>query len=153
MFFVLLFLFVGIPAAEIWLLIKVGGEIGVIPTIMIVLFTGVAGAWLAKMEGLSVIGKIRKASAEGRIPGTEMLNGVLVFMGGALLLTPGFITDCVGLLMIFPPTRVLIASVLRSYFEKKIRAGTINFSNYSNMDNDRRKIDNDRVIDAEDYKE
>lgn len=153
MFFILLLLFVALPAAEIWLLIQVGSSIGVMQTILLVLFTGVAGAYLAKMEGLAVIMNIQKAASEGRVPGNEMLNGVLVFVGGALLLTPGFITDCMGLLMIFPPTRALLAISVRKYFEKKVKTGTADFSFRSNMDIQRPKIKDPTIIDADDFKD
>ncbi|HNW82455.1 MAG TPA: FxsA family protein [bacterium] len=153
MFFILLLLFVALPAAEIWLLIKVGGMIGVMPTILMILFTGVAGAYLAKMEGLAVIRNIQKASVEGRIPGNEMISGVLIFVGGALLLTPGFITDCMGLLMIFPPTRMLIAISIRKYFEKRVKAGSAGFSIHSNMNVQRPKIKDPTIIDADDFKD
>lgn len=153
MFFILLLLFVALPAAEIWLLIKVGSHIGVWQTILAVLFTGVAGAYLAKMEGLAVIKNLQKAQMEGRIPGNEMINGLLVFTGGALLLTPGFITDILGILMIFPLTRALIAVSIKRYFEKKMHSGTASFSYYSNISPHRSQLNDPDVIDADNYKD
>lgn len=153
MFFILLLLFVALPAAEIWLLIQVGSSIGVVQTILVVLFTGVAGAYLAKMEGLAVIRNIQKASMEGRIPGNEMISGLLVFAGGLLLLTPGFITDIMGILMIFPPTRALIVIFIKKYFEKKMTAGTASFSFHSNIDLQNPRIKDPGVIDADDFRD
>lgn len=148
MFFKLFILFTIIPVLELWLLIRIGGVIGFFPTVMIVIITGITGAWLAKMEGISVLAKIQHSISQGKIPKTELVNGLLVFVGGATLLTPGFITDITGLLMIFPPTRVIFATFLISYFERKIKDGSVHFY-HSGQTETRTRIDDESVIDAD----
>lgn len=149
MFFKLFILFIIVPIMDLWLLIKVGGMIGVFPTVMIVILTGVTGAWLAKMEGISVLTKIQASAAHGRMPGVEMINGVLVFVGGVMLLTPGFITDIIGLLMIFPVTRTIFASLLISYFKNKVNEGAVHFVYQGNATDSKKRIEDENVIDAD----
>ncbi|HSW61278.1 MAG TPA: FxsA family protein [bacterium] len=149
MFLKLFLLLTIVPAMELWLLIKVGGEIGFFPTLMIVVLTGITGAWLAKMEGISVLVKIQHSISQGVIPKAELVNGLLIFVGGAMLLTPGFITDIAGLLMIFPLTRSLFATILISYFERKIKEGTVHFSYHSGPTESKTRINDDSVIDAD----
>jgi UPF0716 protein FxsA len=115
---------------------------------LIVIITGITGAWLAKMEGISVLTNIQRSMSQGVIPKTELVNGLLVFIGGAMLLTPGFITDITGLLMIFPPTRAIFATFLISYFERKIKDGTVHFY-HSGQNETRTRIDDESVIDAD----
>jgi UPF0716 protein FxsA len=148
MFFKLFILFTIIPVLELWLLIEIGGVIGFFPTVLIVIITGITGAWLAKMEGISVLTNIQRSMSQGVIPKTELVNGLLVFIGGAMLLTPGFITDITGLLMIFPPTRAIFATFLISYFERKIKDGTVHFY-HSGQNETRTRIDDESVIDAD----
>src|SRR4030042_5848079 len=105
MLFKLFLLFTIVPLIELALLIKVGTYIGVLPTIIIVVLTGILGAALAKYEGLSVLNQIRGTLSEGNIPGDEMLDGLLILVGGSLLLAPGFLTDILGYTMIIPFTR------------------------------------------------
>lgn len=115
MFLRLFLLFVIVPAVELYLLIRVGSVIGVGPTLMFLLLTGVLGASLARREGLGVLQQLQTDLAQGRPPTGRLLEGLLVFIGGLLLLAPGILTDVMGLLMILGPTRRLIApSVTRA---------------------------------------
>ena len=150
MFLKLFLLFTVIPALELWLLMRVGSVIGFFPTIAIIIFTGIVGAWMARIQGLSVISNLNTSVAQGKVPGREMVNAVLVFVGGALLLTPGFITDIVGFLMIMPGSRDAISLFLISYFARKVKNGSVNFS-YHSMGGTQRKseFDDGKVIDAE----
>jgi UPF0716 protein FxsA len=116
----LFLLFTIVPIIELALLIKIGSHIGVIPTIAIVILTGIFGASLARYEGLTVLNKLRSTLAEGDIPTDELIEGMLIFVGGALLLTPGFITDIFGYLSIIPYTRRIIREYLKKYFKNKI---------------------------------
>ncbi|MBU1626676.1 membrane protein FxsA [bacterium] len=120
MLFKLFLLFTIVPLIELTLLIKVGTYIGVLPTIIIVVLTGISGAALAKYEGLSVFNQIRTTLSEADIPGDEMLDGLLILVGGALLLTPGFLTDILGFTMIIPFTRRISREYLKRYFKNKI---------------------------------
>lgn len=108
------------PVVELYLLIKVGGLIGALPTVAIVLVTGAVGASLARWQGLAALQEIRSAMDAGRVPGAELLQGFLVLAGGLLLVTPGLITDAVGLLLLVPPVRRLVAAGLTRYFRRRI---------------------------------
>jgi UPF0716 protein FxsA len=104
---ILFLLFVAMPIAEIAVLIQVGGVIGTWPTIGIVILTAFAGAFLAKMEGRAAMQRLANAMQSGEAPILPVLDAAAVFTGGLLLLTPGFITDILGLSLLFGPTRLL----------------------------------------------
>jgi UPF0716 protein FxsA len=105
-------LFLSVPLLEIFLFIQVGGWIGVWPTIGLVVLTAVAGAFLLRWQGLATLARVRRSLDRGQIPALEMVEGVLLVFGGALLLTPGFFTDVVGFLCLVPLSRHLIAGWL-----------------------------------------
>jgi UPF0716 protein FxsA len=110
----LFLIFLVLPIAELAVILQVGQLIGPWYTILLLLAVSAAGAGLVKREGLGVIRRFRRQLEAGAIPGKELADGVLILFAGALLLTPGFITDCVGLLLLMPPVRAVIrASVLR----------------------------------------
>jgi len=121
----LLLLFTVVPLVELYLLLLLGRLLGFWETVLIVLVTGIVGAWLAKREGLRVFRRWREAIAEGRMPEEGVLGGLLVLVGGVLLVTPGVLTDVVGLLLLFPPTRRLVADRLRRSAERRIQDGTV----------------------------
>jgi UPF0716 protein FxsA len=104
----LLFLFLLLPIAEIYLIVKVGQAIGILPTLAILLLDGFVGAALARSQGRTAWARFNLALAEGRIPARETFDGAMIVLGGALLLAPGFITDAVGFLLLIPPTRDLL---------------------------------------------
>ncbi|MBT3984526.1 MAG: FxsA family protein [Bacteriovoracaceae bacterium] len=133
MFFVLLLLFTVVPALEIYLLITASSAIGGGYTIGIVLLTGLVGAALAKSEGLSILGKIQSEMSKGQLPANQFIHGLLVFGGGLLLLTPGFLTDILGLSMVIPGSRHLLVSLLKGYFKKGIETGNIHFASNINF--------------------
>ncbi len=101
----LLALFLLFPLAEIYVLIRVGSLIGAIPTISLCVFTAVLGAMLMRSQGLSTMRRLQASLARGEMPAEELLEGAVVLVGGALLLTPGFITDTIGFLALIPPVR------------------------------------------------
>jgi len=105
-------LFLAVPIAEIYLLIKVGNIIGVFPTILAVIGTAVIGAFLLRQQGLSTLTRFQNNMAAGQLPATEMMEGLLLLIGGALLMTPGFFTDTMGFLCLIPPTRKIIVHFL-----------------------------------------
>lgn len=109
----ILFLFIVLPFVELTLLLRIGAEIGALNTLGIVVATGLLGGYLAKHEGLAVWRRFQAKLASGAMPGDELLDGVIVLASGALLVTPGVITDAIGLLGLFPPTRMLIKQQLR----------------------------------------
>lgn len=130
MFGILVLLFTIIPAIEIYLLINIGGAIGGANTLIIVITTGIVGAALAKSQGLAILNKIQTDLSSGKLPANQIIHGLLVFGGGLLLLTPGFLTDILGLSMVFPGTRHLIVIYAKTIFEKGIKNGNIHFSTF-----------------------
>jgi UPF0716 protein FxsA len=109
---VLLFiLFIVVPIAELYVIIQVGQAIGVLPTIAILIADSIIGSFLLKVQGRAAWRRFNAAISEGRVPTREVLDGVLVVFGGAFLLTPGFISDIVGILFLLPPTRALIRRI------------------------------------------
>lgn len=110
--FVLLFALV--PVAELYVIIRVGQTIGALNTIGLLLLISVAGAWLVKREGMHVWRRFQQQVEAGVVPGKEIADGVMVLLAGALLLTPGFLSDVVGVLLLLPPVRAGVrAAVLR----------------------------------------
>lgn len=109
---ILFILFIGMPILEIFVLIQVGSSIGALATIGIVILTAVIGTWLLRAQGLSTLSKARNRMAGGEIPAFQLMEGLALGIGGALLLTPGFITDAMGFACLFPPTRKLIINSL-----------------------------------------
>jgi len=103
--FIVLLLFVGTPALELYFMIQVGSEIGAFSTVLLVLFTAALGGVLVRMQGFSTALRVREAMARGEIPAIEMLGGVLLLISGVLLLLPGFVTDAVGFICLVPAFR------------------------------------------------
>lgn len=114
----LLFLFVVVPIVELFLLLQVGARIGFVPTLGLVVSTGVLGASLARRQGLSVLGKIQSEMKEGRPPALEMLEAAMVVIGGIVLLTPGILTDCLGFALMVPKFRRSLAHKVQVGFSK-----------------------------------
>ncbi|HEX8825287.1 MAG TPA: FxsA family protein [Archangium sp.] len=125
MFKYLFLAFTVLPFIELYLLLVIGREVGFWPTVGMVLVTGLVGAFLAKKEGLRVLRRWQESLAQGRMPEEGLVGGVLVLVGGALLVSPGVITDVLGLFLLFPPTRKLVAAVVRRRLERKVAAGTL----------------------------
>jgi len=107
-FSVLIVLFILVPLAELYVILQVGDAIGPIWTILLLAADSVLGAWLMKSQGRAVWRRFNAALSEGRAPTREVFDGVLVIFGGAFLITPGFITDIVGVFLLLPPTRALV---------------------------------------------
>lgn len=104
-FSIIPFLLLAIPLLEIGAFIVVGGQIGVLPTLGLVLVTAIAGSILLRIQGFGVINRIRQTIDAGRVPGRELVHGVMILIAGVLLLTPGFITDTLGFLLFIPAVR------------------------------------------------
>ena len=114
-----------IPAIDIAVLLISGNTIGVFPTIAFIIMTGVIGAYLAKREGLQTIKRAQEQLAYGQIPGDSVLDGICILIGGTLLLTPGFITDIAGFLLLFPPSRKPFKFLMINALRRKIEKGNI----------------------------
>lgn len=121
----LLLTFVIIPVIEIVVLLLFGQAIGVTSTLLLILFTGVIGAYLARRQGLNIIRKVQVDIEQGIMPGEAMLDGVCILAGGILLLIPGFVTDAVGLFMFIPATRRYLKNWLSAIFRRRMDRRTI----------------------------
>lgn len=123
MFLRLFLVFSLVPIIEVWLLIKIGRVIGPFPTVAILLTISLIGAWLARSQGFRIIVAIRDELAAGRLPAAHFLDGAIILAGGILLLTPGFFTDFIGLFFLFPVSRNLLKSWLRTWLQYKLLQG------------------------------
>ena len=108
------FLFLAVPVTEIAVFVLVGSKIGVLPTIGLVILTAAAGSVLLRWQGFSALARIQNELASHRVPGKEMVQGVMILLAGFLLLTPGFVTDTLGLLLFIPPVRDAVWRFLSS---------------------------------------
>jgi UPF0716 protein FxsA len=121
--FVLIAIFIVVPLLELWVIIQIGGSIGVVPTLLLLLIDGFLGALLLRSQGRASWVGFNRALAESRVPANEILDGVLIIFGGALLLTPGFITDIFGLVLLIPPTRAIVRGVMKRFAIGRFTAG------------------------------
>ena len=122
----LLLLFTLVPAIELALLIEVGRRIGTLPTLGLILLTGVVGATLARYQGIAVLRRMQLELAEGRLPAASLLDGVIILIAAALLVTPGILTDAAGFALLVPLTRAGIRRLMRRWLERALREGRAN---------------------------
>lgn len=116
----LLLLIIVVPALEIAVLILSGKTFGTIPTVLLIILTGVVGAWLAKQQGMETLRRAQQQMQYGKIPGDSIIDGICILVGGVLLLTPGFITDTAGLLLLLPISRNRIKPLIQRIIRKLI---------------------------------
>jgi len=109
----LIVLFIVVPIAELYVIVQVGQLIGIWPTLALLLADALLGSFLLKHQGRGAWVRFNQALAERRFPGKEVVDGLLIVVGGTLLLTPGFLSDIVGLLLLIPPTRAIVRALLR----------------------------------------
>ncbi len=109
----LIVLFIVVPIAELYVIIKVGELIGVLPTLILLLADALLGSWLLKHQGRGAWRRFNEALEARRFPGKEVVDGALIIVGGTLLLTPGFLTDILGAFLLIPPTRALARRLLK----------------------------------------
>jgi UPF0716 protein FxsA len=109
---VLVLLFIVLPIAELYVIIKVGEAIGVLPTIALLVLDSFLGAALLRSQGRAAWRRFNEALSRGRVPGREVFDGAMVILGGAFLITPGFITDVIGLLLLLPPSRAMFGGLV-----------------------------------------
>ncbi len=121
----LIVLFVGLPIIELALLFELHSLVGFLPTVMLVLLTGVAGAALVRRQGLAILLKIQREMSIGNVPAPQMIDGVMLLVAGALLVTPGLITDASGFLLLIPFVREQIRFWLKKKLEEKVRGGYV----------------------------
>lgn len=130
MFWKLFLGFTLIPLAELYLLINVGGLIGAAPTIAIVIITGAAGAYLARLQGASTMMQVRQNLENGVMPAEQLLDAMLILVAGVVLLTPGFLTDIAGILLLIPFTRNALKRWLRRKFDDMMKSGQVQFRRF-----------------------
>ena len=116
MFVKLLLLFTLVPLLELFILLRLGNYIGAIPTIIIVASTGIIGVSLARQQGFILLTRLKETVSRGEIPTDRLLEGVMILIGGAMLLTPGLITDTLGFALIIPISRAYFLQLARRFF-------------------------------------
>lgn len=121
----ILLLLIIVPALEIGLLVLSGQAIGLIPTVLLIISTGILGAYLAKKQGIETLRKAQKDMQYGQLPGDAIIDGLCILVGGVVLLTPGFITDAIGFLLLLPPTRNLFKPFIYRLFKRWINNGNV----------------------------
>ena len=119
----LVLIFIVVPLAELYVIIQVGEAIGVVPTLVILLADAILGSMLLRHQGRAAWVRFNRALAEGRLPHKEVFDGVLIIFGGALLITPGFLTDILGLILLIPPTRALIRAASSRFVRRRLAMG------------------------------
>ena len=126
----LFLLFTVVPLLELYILIKIGGYIGAFPTVGLVILTALLGFVLARFEGLRKLQQIKRSLSLGIVPAEEMLDGVLIFVGGVLLIIPGVLTDLFALILLIPYTRTIFKRWLRRRFDRMIATGNVRLHYY-----------------------
>jgi UPF0716 protein FxsA len=122
-------LFLVVPIVEIYLLIQVGSIIGAIPTILLIIATALIGAALLRQQGLATLSRFQNNLSSGTLPAQEMIEGILLAVGGALLMTPGFVTDAMGFFCLIPITRKILAHYIMKRSAVKMQEGAAGFAN------------------------
>ncbi len=136
MFFYLLLLFILVPFVELVLLIKIDAQIGTANTLALVIFTGVVGAWLARREGLRTYIKLQNELQAGQLPGDRLIDALLILVAGALLVTPGVMTDVIGFSLLIPPARAGIRAYLKKRFSTRIEMHHFDMSGFHEQRDD-----------------
>ena len=121
----LLLLFIVVPVVELVLLIEIGQRIGTLATIVLIVGTGILGASLARQQGLNTLARLRKDLDQGRLPAEPIVDGVLILLAAAVLITPGVLTDLVGFVCLIPACRRLLKRYAKQRFERAVKAGAV----------------------------
>ena len=116
----LIVIFIVVPLLELYVILQVGDAIGVVPTLAILVADSLLGSWLLKSQGRAVWRRFNEAVQAGRVPHSEIIDGVLIIFGGAFLITPGFLTDIIGILLLLPPTRFFMRKLVVRAFSGRI---------------------------------
>jgi UPF0716 protein FxsA len=130
MFLKLFLAFTLVPVLELYLLIKLGTVMGALNTLALVVFTGFAGAYLARMQGLQTMLRVRSQIQQGAMPAEDLIDAVIIFVAGIVLLTPGLLTDIAGLLLLFPNSRFHFKRWLRNKFDQWIQDPNVTIRYY-----------------------
>jgi len=147
----LLLLFIIIPAIELILLIEIGQVIGTLPTIGLIVFTGILGAFLARRQGIQVLSRIRRQMQSGQLPADPIFDGAIILVAGAFLMTPGILTDTLGCLFLIPATRRIIKKVIWVRVQRMIQNGQIITGSYQGQPYRPPREEDVTIIDHDDY--
>ncbi len=142
-----LLLVIAVPVAELIVMFKVAGAFGWLDTLAVLLLVSIIGAWLVRRQGLAMVMRIQRELSEGTVPTKTVVDGLLLLVAGALLFTPGFITDAFGILLLFPPTRMALRGLLIRRYRSRIDV----YKNAANRGGGMwsRIVVNDDIIDTE----
>ena len=132
----LFLVFTLVPLLELYILIKIGSYLGAFQTVGLVILTALLGVVLARFEGVRTLQQIRQSLAQGIVPAEEMVDGVLIFAGGILLITPGVLTDLLAFVLLIPYTRTIFKRWLRRRFDRMIATGNVRLHHYGRSEND-----------------
>ncbi|MDM8526861.1 FxsA family protein [Anaerolineales bacterium HSG24] len=152
----LLLLFIIVPMLELVLLIELGQWVGTLPTLGLIMVTGVVGAFLAKRQGIAVLKRIQTDTQTGRLPAESIFDGVMILVAGAFLMTPGILTDSFGFLCLFPPTRQAIKKLIWVQIRRMVQNGQFHISTsgfYQGGPMSRPEPDNVIIIDPDEDKD
>ncbi|MFB6801921.1 FxsA family protein [Peribacillus butanolivorans] len=116
---------IAMPVIEIIVLLLSGNVIGFWPTLFLIVATGLIGAYLAKRQGMETWKKAQEQIRYGMMPGNEIIDGICIFLGSALLLSPGLISDIIGLILVFPPTRNLLKPIVIRFIMNRMNKGKV----------------------------
>ena len=122
--------FLVVPLVELAVIIQVGQAIGVLETIALLIAVSVLGGWLVKREGMGVLRRISGSVDAGRVPGRELADGALIILAGALLITPGFVSDVLGIALLLPPVRAVVRPILVTALAKRALIGRVRPAGY-----------------------
>ncbi|MEE2768022.1 MAG: FxsA family protein [Actinomycetota bacterium] len=123
MLILLLVAFLVVPVVEIYLIVEVAQAAGILNTVALLILVSVVGAWMVRREGLGIFRRAQGELAAGRVPGRHMVDGLLVLVAGVLMLTPGFATDALGLILLFPPSRITVREIIIRRFTRRVSLG------------------------------
>ena len=118
-------LFLVLPIAELYVIVQVAGGIGILNTIGLLIVVSVVGAWLCKREGLGLLRRVRQQLDRYELPTRELVDGALILFAGALLLTPGFVTDCLAIVLLIPPTRAMVRGVVLRALNRRAQLAVV----------------------------
>lgn len=121
MFGPLLLLFLVVPLIELYIIVQVSSGFGILPTIAVLILVSVVGAWLVRREGTSVLKRVQDQLSSGKMPTNELIDGAMIVGGGALMLTPGFLTDIIGVSLLLPPVRAIFRPFLAKAVKSRVQ--------------------------------
>ncbi len=150
MFLKLVLLFIIVPLVELFILLEISQYIGVFTTVMIIVFTGAAGVSIARRQGYQVINNIKSNLNSGKMPTDDLISALLILIGGVTLLTPGFLTDITGFLLILPGSRDLIAALVKKYFLKYVKENKVDVHYSSSYQSQNTETSKDEYDDYKD---